>query len=209
MPEPKKVVPVMPPEPGPTPPPGVKPPKTFTQAELDRIIKERLTREQTRFADYDDLKKAAEELSKLKEADLSEQELLKKQIAELEQAQADWDAQGKAREAEVDEKLLRAEAKVVAAELNFIKPAQAYTLAAAELRKLEKAEDGEFKGVKGVLEVLAKDNQHLIKPVGRTGIPPNKLGKVVTKDSVLEQAVVDARQIFNIKDHSKQLGGKE
>ena len=142
--------------------------------------------------------------------ELSEQELWKKRIAEMEQAQADWDAKGKAREAEVDEKLLRAEAKAVAAELNFIKPAQAYTLAANELRKLEKADDGEFKGVKGVLEVLAKDNQHLIKTAsGPGGSPPNKPSKTVTKDAELDQAVVDARQRFNIKDYSKQPGGKE
>lgn len=52
--------------PDPTPPadPGKEDdgttPKTFTQAEVDEIVKERVKRERTKFADYDDLKKQAE-----------------------------------------------------------------------------------------------------------------------------------------------------
>lgn len=34
--------------------------QTFTQADLDRIVKERVQRERTKFADYDDLKAKAE-----------------------------------------------------------------------------------------------------------------------------------------------------
>ena len=33
---------------------------TFTQADVDRIVKERVQRERTKYADYDDLKKAAD-----------------------------------------------------------------------------------------------------------------------------------------------------
>lgn len=33
--------------------------KTFTQADLDQIVKDRITRERAKFADYDDLKKKA------------------------------------------------------------------------------------------------------------------------------------------------------
>lgn len=36
-------------------------PTTFTQADLDRIVKERVQRERAKFADYDDLKKKAGE----------------------------------------------------------------------------------------------------------------------------------------------------
>lgn len=42
------------------PDPGAtEPPKTFTQADIDRAVTERLTRERAKFADYDDLKKRA------------------------------------------------------------------------------------------------------------------------------------------------------
>ena len=199
---------VTPPDPGQTPPPGGEPPKTFTQADLDRIIKERLTREQTRFADYDDLKKAAGELQKLKDAQLSESEKLTKRIAELEQVAADREAEAEATEAEVNKKLLHAEVRVLAATLNFIDPEEAWKL--ADLASATFGDDGKIDGVKKPLEKLAKDKPHLLKAVTAGGSPPNKPGKTAPKDSELEQAMADARQRFNIKDYSKQpTGGKE
>ena len=47
--------------------PGSEPARTFTQAEVDAIIGDRLTRERAKFADYDDLKGKAAELETLKE----------------------------------------------------------------------------------------------------------------------------------------------
>lgn len=43
--------------------PAPEPARSFTQAEVDAIVGERLTRERAKFADYADLKKAAEELT--------------------------------------------------------------------------------------------------------------------------------------------------
>jgi hypothetical protein len=40
--------------------------KTFTQAEVDKLIKDRLARERAKYADYDELKAAAEEGNKSK-----------------------------------------------------------------------------------------------------------------------------------------------
>jgi hypothetical protein len=54
------------------------PEKTFTQAEMDRVIAERLARERAKYPDYDDLKSSAEKWA--------EHELA--QRSELEQAQA-------------------------------------------------------------------------------------------------------------------------
>ena len=61
-----------------------QPEKTFTQAELDAIIAERLKREREKYKDYADLKKAAEEYQKLKEAQMSETEKLQAKLAEYE-----------------------------------------------------------------------------------------------------------------------------
>lgn len=58
--------------------------KTFTQAELDAVIADRLNREREKTKDYADLKKAAEEYQKLKEAQMSEQEKLQAKVAEAE-----------------------------------------------------------------------------------------------------------------------------
>ncbi len=40
--------------------------KTFTQADVDKLIKDRLTRERAKYADYDDLKAAAADADKSK-----------------------------------------------------------------------------------------------------------------------------------------------
>ncbi len=60
------------------------PEKTFTQAELEAILAERLKREKEKYKDYADLKKAAEEYQKLKEAQMSEAEKLQTKLSEYE-----------------------------------------------------------------------------------------------------------------------------
>lgn len=56
-------------QPNPTPTAAADPaPTTFTQADVDRIVAERLTRERGKFADYDQLKTKASEFDKLAEA---------------------------------------------------------------------------------------------------------------------------------------------
>ena len=64
-------------------------PKTFTQEDIDRIINERLAREREKYKDYNDLKKAAEELQKIKESQMTEQEKLQAKLAEYERVMAD------------------------------------------------------------------------------------------------------------------------
>jgi len=73
---------------------GGEPGKTFTQADLDRIVGERLAREREKYADYDQLKAASEDLRKLKEAQMSELDKAKAAAAELE-------AKLKAKDAEI------------------------------------------------------------------------------------------------------------
>lgn len=41
--------------------------KTYTQADLDKIVKDRLARQRNQYSDYNDLKSQAEELSQLRE----------------------------------------------------------------------------------------------------------------------------------------------
>lgn len=48
--------------------------KTFTQAELDRIVEQRLKRERGKFSDYDDLKAKAEQLDELEAENRSDVE---------------------------------------------------------------------------------------------------------------------------------------
>jgi hypothetical protein len=57
---------------------------TFAQADVDRIVRERLARQKAQFADYDDLKTAATELAELKAASQSDLEKAQNRVAELE-----------------------------------------------------------------------------------------------------------------------------
>ncbi|WP_419704980.1 hypothetical protein [Promicromonospora sp. NFX87] len=55
-----------------------------SQADLDRIVAERLSRERAKFADYDDLKTKAEKLAEIEASQLSEAEKTAARIAALE-----------------------------------------------------------------------------------------------------------------------------
>lgn len=70
-----------------TPPPGDSG-KTFTQADVDRIVGQRLARDREQYADYDQLKEAAAELAKIREGEKTE----------LQRIQEELDAERKARE---------------------------------------------------------------------------------------------------------------
>lgn len=60
------------------------PSKTFDQATVDKIVADRLERERKKYADYGDLKKASDELAKLKDAEKTESQRLNDQLAERE-----------------------------------------------------------------------------------------------------------------------------
>lgn len=55
------------PNPEPKPEPTPEPDQTFTQADVDRIVKERVQRERAKYADYDDLKAKAGSATTLEE----------------------------------------------------------------------------------------------------------------------------------------------
>ena len=54
--------------------------KTLTQTEVDKIVADRIARERKKFADYDDLKKAAAKLKQIEDANKSEHEKLNDQL---------------------------------------------------------------------------------------------------------------------------------
>lgn len=58
--------------------------KTFTQAELDKILEQRLARERAKFSDYDKIKADAEELAKIRDAEKTE---LQKAVERAEEAE--------------------------------------------------------------------------------------------------------------------------
>lgn len=57
-----------------TTPPAQQGDKTFTQADIDRVVTERLARERQRFADYDDLKNKASKFDEYQQSQMSDLE---------------------------------------------------------------------------------------------------------------------------------------
>ena len=124
--------------------PGSNPPdKTFTQAELDAVIADRLQREREKTKDYADLKKAAEEYQKLKEAQMSETEKLKSKLEEAEREKAKHEQQAANLKLEIDK------------------------LAILEELGLSKSWANRVKGA--TVEEIRQDAEELKKALGATG----------------------------------------
>lgn len=66
--------------------------KTFTQADLDRILADRLKRESAKYADYDDLKAKAEKFAELEDKDKSEAAKLADKLTKAESKAAEAEA---------------------------------------------------------------------------------------------------------------------
>lgn len=101
--------------------PDQKPAETFTQADVDRIVKERVQRERTKYADYDALKEKAGNATTLEE-----------RVAEIER---------QAKESE--ERAMRAEV----ANAKGLTPAQAKRLIGATREELEADADELLKDI--------------------------------------------------------------
>lgn len=72
------------PDPTPAPDPAPDPGRTFSQADLDKIVQDRLARERQKYDGFDDLKKKAEEFDKLQEAQKTELQKAQDRAAQLE-----------------------------------------------------------------------------------------------------------------------------
>lgn len=76
------------PAPSSTATPSAATPGTLTQADVDRVVQERLARERAKFADYEEMKTKAKAFDEAEAARMTEQERLQQQ---LEQATAERD----------------------------------------------------------------------------------------------------------------------
>lgn len=135
-----------------------KEPKTFTQEELDQIVKDRVKREREKFTDYDVLKDKA---SKFDEAEGA------KKTAEQKAQEAADAAKHKADEAiaKANARLLRAEIVAKAAG-KFVDPEDVVTALSS---KLTVADDGTIDGLDEELAALAKAKPHWVKQPAKGG----------------------------------------
>lgn len=158
-----------------TTPPAQPAGKTFTQEELNRLLKEEKNKVRSQYADYDDLKTKAAKLAEIEQANLSEAEKLQKQLDDARQAIA------RAEQARLDAletvktSTIRAAVVSKAAELNFENPEDAYSL--LDKTGLSISDAGQVEGVETALKSLAETKKYLIKQQqGRPLEPFNPVG---------------------------------
>lgn len=137
--------------------------KTFTQAEVDRIIKERLARAKSEPpSDYDDLKAKAAKLDELEAANQTELEkiLARAEAAEKKAAEADERARNASRRSAVT--AAASAANVVDLDAVFaLLPQDAVTV----------GDDGQVTGAEEAVKALLESKPYL---VGQAATPPPK-----------------------------------
>lgn len=127
------------------------PGKTFTQAELDKIVGDRLKREKDKYADYDAVKAKAKQLDDIETANKSD----------LEKAQTERDALKAERDAAKDEaRTVRIESAVISAasEAGAINPADVVAVLPPDAVKV--ADDGTITGVKEAVAAVLATRPH-------------------------------------------------
>lgn len=138
--------------------------KTFTQAELEAIVRERLQRERQKFADYEALKKAAEELQAIRESQKSEAEKTQEKLARLEQEyQAERDKRRAA--------MLQAKVVSIAGKLGAVDPQDANFIMATQ--SIDPDSDGADSDIQNVIEGLKATKPYLFARPGQRLEPFN------------------------------------
>jgi hypothetical protein len=129
-------------------------PRTFTQAELDTIIGQRIARERSNFADYDDLKAAKTELDQIKDANASELEKAVKA------AKAEGISEATTR---ADQRIVAAAARALAAAAGFHEPKDAPRL--LDLSKVKVNADGEADedAIQAIIKAEVEKRAYLVK----------------------------------------------
>jgi len=127
--------------------------RTFSQADVDRIVKDRLARQKGQFADYDDLKLKASKLDEIEAQNQTELEKAQKRAAELEQKATE--AAARAQEA-----LLRSAVVSEAARKNVVDPDAA--LALLDRSKIEFDDSGTPTNLAAEMDALLQAKPYLV-----------------------------------------------
>jgi hypothetical protein len=180
-------------EPNPNPNPNSisnpTPDKTFTQAELDAKIEERLARERKKYEGFDDLKAKAAKLDEIEKANLSESEKLKKELEDAKKA-------GTERITKAEQRLLKAEVKAVCSELGIVDPDIAYSLIQGK-EGVKVNDDDSIAGVKEALTALLESKPYLKgQAPGGVGNGSNP-GEGNNNASTLEKQLEDDKKAGN------------
>ena len=134
--------------------------RAFTQADVDRIIAERLTRQKAQFADYDDLKQVAAKWAEHEEAQKTEAQKLADRATAAERARDEALARAQ-------DMLIRSAFVAEGAKVGAVHPEDVYSL--ADLAGIEVDEQGNVQGVSEAVEAIVKAGR--IPLAQRVGAP--------------------------------------
>ena len=121
--------------------------KTFNQAEVDRLLGERASRERAKFSDYADLKAKATKYQEYEDAQKSELERER-------EARVTAETTAKAAMDRANQRLIRAEFVAKAALLGAAHPEDAYAL--ADKTAIQQGDDGTVTGVSDAVKALVE-----------------------------------------------------
>jgi len=124
--------------------------RTFTEQELQAIVRDRLARQKRQFADYEELKAAREELDTIKQAQMTELEKVKAQVSKL---QEERDAAQKL----AQDRLIRSAFVAEAAKAGAAHPEDAFAL--ADLSSVAIDDAGQVSGVSAAVTALVEANR--------------------------------------------------
>lgn len=127
--------------------------KTFTEEQVNKIVQERLAREQKKYADYDDLKAKASKFDELDEQNKSELQKANDRAAKLERDLADATAAAQ-------DSLLRSAVISEAAKRKVVDPDAALALVDRSL--LEFGDDGSPTNIADAMDQLLKAKPYLV-----------------------------------------------
>lgn len=134
--------------------------KTFTQEELNQIVRDRLARETSKYKDYNDLKSKATKFDELQAQNQSELDKALERASNAETKAAEADT--KLRQA-----LVRSAVVSEATRLNAVDPDAVFAL--LDRTTIEIKDDGTIEGVKSAVESLMQEKPYL-KSTTRTGM---------------------------------------
>lgn len=180
------------PDPTPDPTPTPEPPaRSFTQADVDKIVQDRLARQKAQFANFDEFKEKAERYDEIAEQSKSEQQKLEERAQQAEEAAA------KATE-RANRILRKAQIISAATELNAVDPEAVHALLNennftvptedGEL-SVTVGDDGSVTGAKEVVQAFLAGRQSLVGEPRRPDFDggarkPTPSGQQITRDDL-------------------------
>lgn len=182
---------------------------TMTQAELDALIGREKGRERKRFADYDSVKTRLAELEQAEvernKAAMTEKERLEAEKAEAEKKATDAQEAGSRALEAANKRLINAEFKAVAREMNVRPDALEAALKLADLSGVTVDDEGNVVGVKEATQALVSSNPYLVekpKPRQIGGGSGGDDRPEKTKEQLLAEAAEKARKSGRIEDQA-------